>query len=183
MALVFGFLGFLGFLGYASNPMLLFIAFFIWIGASQENNAAEVKAGLDSIRVKDAMVTTFQILQSGDELNRAVELILAGSQHDFPVLDQGQVMGVLTRKQLMVALAQHGRNWPVTQVMTRDVPALDSEQLVTDVIPELQNHECQTLPVLSQGRLVGLLTSENVGEFLMIRTALKPSNETGFIRR
>lgn len=176
MAVTFAILGL-----YA--PILLFIAFFVWIGASQESSAAEVKEGLQGVFVKDAMITDFQTLDAGDRLSRAIDLILAGPQHDFPVVDNGQVLGILGRTQLMVALAQHGRDWPVSQVMVRNVPALDAHRLVAEVITDLHNCECQTLPVMSEGRLVGLLTSENVGEFLMIRAALKPSNDTGFIRR
>ena len=37
----------------------------------------------------------------------------------------------------------------------------------------LNQGECRTMPVLRDGQLVGLLTMENVGEFVMIESALR----------
>jgi CBS-domain-containing membrane protein len=100
MALLFGFLGLMG------NPFLLFIAFFVWIGAAQEASMVQMKAALGGIPVGRAMLTDFQSLAPSDSLGRAVELILAGSQQDFPVIDSGRVAGVLTRGDLLTARAQ-----------------------------------------------------------------------------
>jgi Zn-dependent protease/predicted transcriptional regulator len=168
MAFLFGFLGFA-----MGHLILLLIAFFVWIGASQESGAVELRVGLRGVRVEDAMITEFHTLDRGDSLARAVELILAGSQHDFPVIQDGQVLGVLTRRQLMMALAKEGRDRPATNFMKEKVPILQAGQLVMDVMSQLQDSDCQTLPVMKDGRLVGLLTSENIGELLMIRSALK----------
>jgi Zn-dependent protease len=96
MALVFGFLGFF------YNPFLMFIALFVWIGAAQEASMAQMKSSLAGIPVMRAMITDFQTLTPRDPLARATERILAGSQQDFPVLDNGQVVGILTRHDLIV---------------------------------------------------------------------------------
>ena len=77
--------GFLAILGYGS-PMLVFIALFVWIGASQEAGAVQMKSGLQGVSVRRAMLTEFHTLASTDTLARAVELIIVGSQHDFPVV-------------------------------------------------------------------------------------------------
>ena len=98
MALVFGFLGFL------YNPFLIFIALFVWIGAAQEASMAQMKSSLAGIPVMRAMITDFQTLTPGDPLAHATEQILAGSQQDFPVLEDGHVVGILTRHDLLVGL-------------------------------------------------------------------------------
>src|SRR5512133_3537146 len=88
LALVFGFVGLF------SNPFLLFIAFFVWIGASQEAGAAQVKNTVGGVPVTRAMLTDFKTLTPRDNLSQVVALILAGSQHDFPVVDAtGRVAG------------------------------------------------------------------------------------------
>jgi len=166
LALVFGFIGLFG------NPMLLFIALFVWIGAAQEAAMTQIKSALGGIPVGLAMIREFHTLTSTDSLARAIELILSGSQADFPVVDHGGVVGVLTRNDLLIALAKTGQNTPVTEVMRRDLQVVDEAEMLETAFARLQDCQCPTLPVTSRGRLVGLVTTENVGEFVMIQAAL-----------
>ncbi|MEW6566867.1 MAG: site-2 protease family protein [Chloroflexota bacterium] len=161
-----------GLIGLFSNPLLVFIALFIWIGAGQEASMVEMKAALGGIPVSRAMLTQFQTLSPHDTTSRAVQLILAGSQHDFPVVEDGRVVGVLTRSDLLTALAHGKQAAPVAEVMRRDFETIEASAMLERASVQLQNCECHTLPVTRGGELIGLLTMENVGEFLMIQSAL-----------
>jgi Zn-dependent protease/CBS domain-containing protein len=168
----------LGLFGLFNNPFLLFIAFFVWIGASQEASMVQVRNSISGIPVTHAMQTRFDILSPSDRLERVVSLILAGSQQDFPVVEDGQFVGVLTRDDFIKALSQHGQNTPITEVIRRDVPSVDSHEMVEMALMRLQESGAKTLPVMHRGRFVGLITSENITEFLMIRSALKTAGAT-----
>ncbi|MFH1185890.1 MAG: site-2 protease family protein [Chloroflexota bacterium] len=167
MALLFGFIGLF------RDPVLLFIAFFVWIGAEQEASMARIKHALGGIPVSRAMQTNYQTLSPRDSLGRAVELILSGSQHDFPVMEDEQVVGILERETLIKALTTGGQDQPVTTTMRRDLPQVDSHEMVEHALARLQESGAKTLPVTHGGRLAGLITSENITEFLMIRSALR----------
>jgi len=165
-------LGF-GFLGFFVNPFLIFIAFFVWIGAAQEASMAKMKSVFDGIPVRDAMITDFRTLSPQSTLREAVQLILAGSQQDFPVVDGETVVGVLTRADLLRGLAEHGESYRVGDAMDRRLEVLDAADMIAAAFERLQGCGCHSMPVLRDGRLAGLLTMENVGEFLMIQSALK----------
>lgn len=169
-----------GFIGLFSNPFLLFIALFVWIGAAQETSMVQMKTALGGIPVRRAMLTDFQTLSPQDSLGRAVEMILAGSQQDFPVVDNGRVVGVLTRDDVLVALAQGGQELPVSEVMRREFEKADSSEMLEPVFQRLQACDCRSLPVTRHGQLVGMVTQENVGEFLMIQAALKKAKARGW---
>ncbi|MEW5872640.1 MAG: site-2 protease family protein [Chloroflexota bacterium] len=162
-----------GFVGLFTNPFLLFIAFFVWIGAAQEASLVQMKSALGGIPVGRATVTDFQALSPRDSLARAVELILAGSQTDFPVVENGSVVGVVTRNDVLAALSRQEQNAPVTSIMRRDFEVADANEMLETAFLRLQTCGCHTMPVTYQGRLIGLLTSDNVGEFLMIASALR----------
>jgi CBS domain-containing protein len=162
----------LGFIGLFTNPFLLFIAFFVWIGAAQEASMVQMKSALGGIPASRAMLTDFHSLSPHDTLARAVELILTGSQQDFPVVDDGSVVGILTRGDLLVALGQGGQATPVADVMRREFQVVDSSEMLEIAFARLQSCKCHTMPATHRGRLVGLLTMDNVGEFLMIQAAL-----------
>ena len=167
-------LGF-GLIGLFTNPFLVFIAFFVWIGAAQEASMVQMRTALSGIPVSRAMLTNFQIVAPDDAAKRVLELILAGSQQDFPVVDGGQggrVAGVLLRSDVLKALAQRASDWRVRDVMRREFEVVDAADMLDTALARLQSCNCHTLPVTSRGALVGLLTMENVGEFLLIQSAL-----------
>ncbi len=166
MALLFGFLGMF------FNPFLMFIALFVWIGAGQEAESAQVHAVLGKAAVTRAMLTEFRTIGLEDSLERVVELILAGSQHDFPVMDGDHVVGVLRREDLFAALALRELK-TVADVMRKDVQVVDSNEMLEDAFKKLQGSETGTLPVMDAGRLVGIVTTENMAEYLMIEAARK----------
>ncbi len=169
MALVFGLIGLF------SNPFLVFIAFFVWIGAAQEASMVQMRTALSGIPVSRAMLTNFQTVAPDDAAKRVLELILAGSQQDFPVVDGGQggrVAGVLLRSDVLKALAQRASDWRVRDVMRREFEVVDAADMLDTALARLQSCNCHTLPVTRRGALVGLLTMENVGEFLLIQSAL-----------
>jgi len=171
-----GFAFLFGIIGLFSNPFLLFIAFFVWMGASQEASMVQMKSSVSGIPVTRAMLTDFQALTPRDTLARVVGLILAGSQHDFPVIQDDQVVGILDRDAFMKALSERGQSTLVAEVMRRDVSEIDSHEMVEAALRRLQENGSKTLPVTHNGQLVGLITSENITEYLMIRSALRTAS-------
>jgi len=166
----------LGFIGLFSNPLLLFIAFFVWIGAGQEASMVQMKSALGGIPVGRVTITDFQSLSSQDTLGRAVEMILAGSQTDFPVVENNSVVGVLTRNDILTALSRQDRSLPVSAIMRRDFEVADVNEMLETAFTRLQACNCHTMPVTSNGRLLGLLTTDNVGEFLMIQSVMRQAS-------
>jgi Zn-dependent protease len=167
MALLFAVVGILW------NPFLVFIAIIVWMGASGEANMVQVRYALSGLPVQHAMITDYETLEPNDPLYRAVEHIIAGFQTDFPILENGRVVGILTRKDLMRQLSEEGRDGPVSHAMKSDFQTAEAGERLDRAFERLQNCEVQTMPVLRNGTLVGILTAENVGEFLMVQSALK----------
>jgi CBS domain-containing protein len=168
-ALLFGILG----LFVVGNPFLVFIALFVWLGAAGEAAAVQTSSTLTGVPVGQVMITDVRTLSPDDPLERAVRLVLDGFQQDFPVVADGQVVGVLTRAQLLRALAERGLATPVAAAMQRDFRAAAPEEPVEEVLTRLETCGCHAMPVLRGRQLLGVLTTENVGEFIMVQSALR----------
>jgi predicted transcriptional regulator len=128
---------------------------------------------MEGIPVQQAMLTDFKTLHPSDTLKKAVELILAGSQQDFPVLSNSEVVGILTRQDLLMGLTKRGDNASVSEIMQDDFLVVDSAEMLESAFQKLQQCQCHTVPVRQLNELVGLLTMDNVGEFVSISSALK----------
>jgi Zn-dependent protease len=161
-----------GIAGLFTNPMLLLIAFFVWVGAGQEMGAARARAALAGMTIGEAMLTDYRVLEGGERLGDVARRVLAGSQQDFPVVEGGGVTGLLERRHLLDGLTRLGPDAPVTEVMCREFPRLDPAEPIEELLAGNRHAGFPMLPVTSEGRLVGLFTMENLSELLRVQSAL-----------
>jgi len=148
--------------------MLVFFAFFIWLGAAQESTAATGRTLTNGIPVRAAMITEFHHLEHGDTVRDAANLLLSTSQQDFPVMHGEEVIGLLDRNRLLRALASEGPDAYVAGVMDRDYLALEPATDLAETLP-LMARAGRCALVQDGSRLVGLLTTDNLSEFLLLR--------------
>ena len=165
MAILFGILGFF------MNPFLLFIALFVYLGAEAENQMVQLHDVLGDATVGSAMMTRFRTLSPGDKLQKAVDELLSGAQQDFPVVDGDGFRGILRRRDLMAALQKSGPEAEIDGAVIPVQTVLSENDILRESLERMRQAELQSLPVFRDGQIVGLLTLENVGEFVMVRNA------------
>ncbi len=169
----------LGFMGLLYNPFLIFIALFVWIGAAAEAGMEQIKSTLSDAVVGRAMLTDFQVLSPDDPLSRAIDLTLAGSQKDFPVLVDSRIAGVLTQKDLLKGLQARGEHARVGGWMQQNIESADINEPLEKVLERLQGCHCPLLSVTRAGQLVGIVNLENIMELIKIQSALQERGGDG----
>jgi Zn-dependent protease len=147
---------------------LLFIAFFVYLGASQERAMSIGKSVTQGVPVRAAMVSQFQTLEHGQTLRDAANLLLATTQQDFPVLLGDRVTGMLGRQGLLRALAQDGPDAYVSGHMDRDFMRVDPDMDLAEAMPMVAAAGSAAL-VMHEDSLLGLLTAENLTEYILLR--------------
>jgi len=134
-----------------------------------------------TVSIARAMETVFRVLAPNDPLTTAVEATLASAQQDFPVVEAGRLVGLLTRHDLLDGLARRGAQSAVGDSMQRTLATAEEDERLEAAFRKLEGGTVRSLPVLRDGRVVGLVTLDNVGDLLAIRAALarKPGSEAG----
>jgi Zn-dependent protease len=168
-----------GFLGLFYNPFLIFIALFVYMGAEAEAQMVQIQATLQGVPVRRAMMTRFATLSPDEPLTRAVDLLLAGAQQDFPVTAGGGLTGILGRRELVAALRAHGADTAVSTAMRTDVSPARADALLEETFQRMQSEGVPAVPVVDAGSVVGLVTLDNIAEYLMVRAALEPESTVG----
>ncbi|WP_052341823.1 site-2 protease family protein [Salinarimonas rosea] len=160
-------------IGLFWNPILLVIAIFVYLAASAEVEQVQMKGATRDATIGEAMVSVVETLSPGATLDDAVECLIRTSQKEFPVLDgAGRPRGLVTRDALIPALRHGSPSDPVLDVMARDVPEIAAGAPLAEGMRVLSTSGAPALFVLDPaGRLVGLLTRENLAEVMMVREA------------
>ncbi len=171
----------LGFLGLFGNPLLIFIAVFVYLAASSEAHLVAIRAMSQGVPVTEAMMTQFATLTPDEHVDAAVETLLRTSQSEFPVIDgASRPIGVLARNDLIRALKERGPDAKVADAMTTPIPTLGHRHCLDEAFRLLQEKSVPAVAIVdASGRLIGLVTSETIGEMLMVQRAMPAGSRTG----
>lgn len=165
----------LGLYGLIYMPMLALVAFFIYLGADDEGVASRRRSLSQGIPVRAAMMTEYRTLAHGSTIRDAAKLLLSTSQQDFPVLHGDQVIGLLGRNGLLRGMALEGPDSYVAQFMDREFTSVAPDTDLMGVLPLMAQGGACVL-VVEDGRPLGLLSSENLSQFLLLRSVgLRPA--------
>lgn len=153
--------------------MLLFIAMFVYLGAQGEAQAVEMRESFRGARVRDAMVKRFLTLHETDRLDMATSEMVAGHQKDFPVTNGHEITGILLHHDVVKALSDRRADALVGDFLCNHCATVQADLPLERAVDEMQAAGCSALLVESDGELVGMLTSEHLGDWMMLHTALK----------
>ncbi len=154
---------------FSGQWFLMFIAFFIYIGAGQEASSYEQAALVEGVPVRKVMMTDVRTLTVGTTLKEAADVLLDTAQHDFPVLHGDQVQGVLTRNGLLRGLAEAGPLGYVAGAMSREFASAGPDDDLGEMLPQAQPGPILILDPTQPGKLLGLVTSENIQEYFAVK--------------
>ena len=86
-------------------------------------------------------------------------------------MDQGAIRGLLCRRDILLRVSDLGSEIPVKNIMRVDHPVIEKEDSLQLVLEKLDQSPGVSVPVLEGGRMLGLVTADQVLEYL--------ANETG----
>lgn len=162
----------LGFWGLSSgNPILILIAVFVFVAAGAESQDVAMRAATRRLVARDAMITRFESLSPQDSVAAAAQALIRTTQHEFPVLDaKGHPLGFLTRSALFSVLtSDSNRTSPVSEIMETNIPDVPLGAGLETVLNALHDGAPAVAICDSEGRMLGYVTRENVGELMVVR--------------
>jgi Zn-dependent protease/predicted transcriptional regulator len=163
LAIVIGIYGLM-----SGNFVLALIAVIIFFGANQETAIAESKAVLTTLRVGDAYNKHALTLAVGDRVNKVVDYLLTSYQPDFAVLQGNNLLGIVTRNDVLRAMATSPTDLFVTEIMQRDAVKVDASKTLQEVSELLRARGARVAAVYDGSTYLGLIGLEDVSEAFAI---------------
>jgi Zn-dependent protease/predicted transcriptional regulator len=149
------------------NPLLLLIALFVFVGASQEAGFYRQRTSMLGAAARRVMNSRFESLLPGDSLEHAARRLLGTHQDAFPVVDAaGRAVGLLPRPVLLQGLAEGGTGAHVADVMLRDFPVVGADENVERVVVLLRAQPDCPLTVVERGKPAGMITLADLAGFV-----------------
>ncbi len=160
------------FLGFYTNPFLIFIGLFIFLGAQAEAAFTQTKYMLEGYTVSDVVMKHYQNIDANEPVSKAVKMLLNGQCKNFLVTENAVPVGTLSRDEIIRALSEQREGEPINAVMNRELVFLDADLPLEKAFQQIQQQKSSLIPVTSDGHLVGTVDIENILEFVMVKDAM-----------
>ena len=161
------------FFGFFYNPFLIFIGFFIFLGAQYEAVYARSKFLLKGFTVRDVLMHDIPVIDRHATIKEAAARLLDSQNRNFVVNDAGKPVGTLSRDQIIKALGERGENVLVNEIKDENMVFLSPDMPLEEAWQLLQQERKPLMLVMSDANLAGVLDQENMSEFILIQTAAK----------
>jgi Zn-dependent protease/predicted transcriptional regulator len=152
----------------SGNFVLALIAVIIFFGANQETATAESKTVLKTLRVGDAYNKNALTLAVGDRVHKVVDYLLTSYQPDFAVLQGSNLLGIVTRNDVLRAMASNPTDLFVTEIMQRNVVKVDASMTLQEVGEQMQAQGARVAAVYNGTTYLGLVGLEDISEAFTI---------------
>ncbi|MCM2465387.1 CBS domain-containing protein [Methanoculleus oceani] len=163
-AVLFGIVGLL-----LLNPILIIIAFFIYIGANQEANYLRYNILLQDVTVADAMSSPVVTVEPTTPLSRVLEMMYETKHLGFPVVDRGSLVGIIALADVHKISPAEREAMQVRDVMTRNPTTLLPSAPLIDALRIITGQDIGRIPVVADDTLVGIVTRTDVLRVMELR--------------
>lgn len=163
-AVLFGIVGFL-----LLNPILILIAFFIYIGASQEATSLRYNILLQDVTVADAMSSPVVTVEPTVSLSRVLEMMHETRHLGFPVMERGSLVGIIALADIHKISSIDREAMQVRDVMTRSPTTLQPSAPLVDALRIMSSQNIGRIPVVTDDILVGIVTRTDVLRVMELR--------------
>ena len=163
-------------LDWFSGLWLAFIGWFLENAASTSYRQVQWRDGLRGFSASQVMTSVYPVVPPNITVNQLVYgYLFAGGHHFFMVADEGRLEGILTLDDIKSVSQQ---SWEMTRVKDIMTPAdklnvAYPDQDALSVLEQMEESGVNQMPVVSEGRVTGLITRDNLIRFLRLRSELK----------
>jgi Zn-dependent protease len=148
-------------LGSSLSPWLIMGGFFIFIGAQLEDQGLMFQSVVDTVTMRDVMLTEFSTLSPSDTLEDALYKSIHSLQDEFPVVRGASLVGVVSRHGILEALRSEGNGY-VQSVMSRAFQVAQPDDSLGAMIRRMAGGRMSLVPVTEGGKVIGIVTLQNL---------------------
>lgn len=137
--------------------------------------------------VEEIMTTKVITLTKDDTIESAYSILRENGFHHIPIIDEdNHVIGIISDRDIRDALPSiFDLNWsketldrPVEQIMKKEVKTIHPFEFVEEISSIFYENEISCLPVLREGKLVGIITDKDMlNTLIQLTGALLPSSQ------
>jgi Zn-dependent protease/CBS domain-containing protein len=163
-ALIFAFYGIV-----YGHIFLLIIAVFIYTAASSEGFQVSLAETIKRYKVRDVLPSDFLKVETDTPIYRILEMMFHTHQEDFPVMREGKLEGIITRREVTRGMHEKGNECLASDIMRTDVPTISKFSGLDVARKRMYKYNTKALVVEDKGNIIGMVTVDDINRIYVLR--------------
>ena len=162
-------------LSWFNGLWIAFIGLFLENAASTSYRQVQWREALRGLTVSQVMLSDFSVISPTTTVNQLIqEYVFAKGQRYFLVADEGEMGGILTLQNIQGVSQQNKDITQAKEIMTPidKLKIAHPDEDVLNVLERMNETGINQMPVVSAGRVIGLITRDNLMIFLSFRSKM-----------
>ena len=155
--------------GLLYNPLLIFIALFVFLGALSENQMVQHLAWLNGHTAEEAMLLNITTFNPKDTIDIVVNKIVSGTETSFIVVEDQNIKGILNHKTI---IDNSNKSILVEAIMDKNFRSFKSTDNLKTLYYLIHNSKQELFPVTSNKKLIGAIDKTNLNEYILLQSKL-----------
>lgn len=158
-AIFMGIFGFLSAMQGGGGLWFILIAFFIYIGASEEEKSTEISVILEGVKIKDIMSKEVKTVTSGMSVEELVDIMFKFKHMGYPVVDDTEVKGIVTFTDVRKVPKEERNNVTLSQIMTKKLISLHEDDDAVSALKLMTINDIGRIIIINRDKkMVGIVT-------------------------
>lgn len=158
----------MGILGILANPWFILIAFFVYIGASEEARTTAVSVILEKVPVQKVMTRDIISVQPSMTVDELSKLMFEKKHMGYPVIDNNDLKGIVTFTDMHTTPQQERATVLVSDVMTKDVITISADADASEALKMISTKNIGRILVTDNNSIVGILSRTDLVRALQL---------------
>ncbi|WP_143306413.1 site-2 protease family protein [Chitinophaga vietnamensis] len=150
------------------NLLLPVIGLFIMVSGKAEETVTYLRHRATGLLIRDVMTTDFVTLPGGLLLQTAAKVLLRNADPYFVIVDDTAAPNIVTRHDVFQAIAKGHKRDALRNLPANNKTILQADMPMTDVVDQLATNPAQAFAVLTDNRLSGIITINNLAEYALV---------------
>jgi len=164
---------FMAFFGLFYNLWLFVIAFFIYIGASEEERATAMTSLFEGLRIRDIMTENVSMVSPDLSVEELLFKMFEEKHMGYPVIQEGRLVGVVTLEDVRKVPTERRRDVKIYEIMSRDVMVASPDDPLSLIVKKMSETGVGRVPVVENGKVIGIVTRTDILRSLQLLTEMR----------
>jgi Zn-dependent protease/CBS domain-containing protein len=136
----------------------ILIAFFIYIGATEEDKSTQISVTLEGVKIRDIMTRDIKTVPAGMTVDELVDFMFKFKHMGYPVVEGKEVIGIVTFTDVQNVPKEERKNIMLSDIMTKEIINLKEDDDAVKALKLMTMNNIGRIIILDEKKMIGIVS-------------------------